>query len=68
MEDKQLMPYINQLGGKAHYLREALEGVMSRIPVEDFDDRPLSELFLLGYACQMNDFFQKNKTDNHGDK
>ena len=66
--DRQLMPYINQLGGKAYYLREALEGVMSRIPVEDFDDRPLSELFLLGYACQMNDFFQKNKTDNHDDK
>ena len=39
-----------------------------RIPVEDFDDRPLSELFLLGYACQMNVFFQKNKTDNHDDK
>lgn len=30
--------------------------VISRISVEDFNNEPLSELYLLGYSCQLQAF------------
>lgn len=38
--------------------------------MEDFNDKPLDELYLLGYASQRQEFFtsRKNKTAGDGEE
>ncbi len=70
--DRQLRPYYQRLGVRANHYREEMNEVLSRIPREEFSNKPLSELYLLGYACQMQQFQdekkermnQKNKLEN----
>ena len=33
--------------------------LIARIPAEQFNDQPLTELYLLGYACQRAEFYKK---------
>ena len=33
--------------------------LIARIPADQFSDQPLTELYLLGYACQRAEFFKK---------
>ena len=37
--------------------------LIARIPVEQFNDQPLTELYLLGYTCQRAEFFKKADTN-----
>jgi CRISPR-associated protein Csd1 len=47
-------PSLSRLGGRAKYLKDLLDEVMSKFdPIEDFNmDKPLSGEFLLGYHSQ----------------
>lgn len=55
--DQALIPYIVRLESRGNsYGRKGMEAVISRIPTEQFTNEPLTELFLLGYACQMEQF------------
>ena len=58
---KQLEPYLERLikANKSVYANEQMLKLISRIPMEEFNDQPLTELYLLGYACQRADFFKK---------
>ena len=38
--------------------------ILARIPTSEFNDQPLSELYLLGYACQRAEFFKKADSEN----
>ena len=41
--------------------------LIDRIPLEEFNDQPLSELYLLGYASQRQAFF-KDAASKSGDQ
>ncbi|SES30003.1 type I-C CRISPR-associated protein Cas8c/Csd1 [Salipaludibacillus aurantiacus] len=54
-----LQPYQARLGPKAGYLSSLIDDVASRIAIEDFNNKPLSEKYLLGFYSQRHDLFQK---------
>lgn len=66
----KLLPYLQRLGDKANNLKIGLNEVVSQISPENFNNAPLSEIYLLGYATQMNVFYEemrkhvKNNTDS----
>ncbi|MGX8710306.1 type I-C CRISPR-associated protein Cas8c/Csd1 [Caproiciproducens sp. R1] len=59
----QLLPYLQKLGDRGKRYREELNEVISRIPLSEFSNAPLSEIYLLGYACQMQKFHE-DKQEN----
>lgn len=63
---KQLEPYLERAikAGKEPYASILMLQVLDRIPVSDFNDKPLSELYLLGYASQRAEFFKKADSEN----
>lgn len=58
---KQLEPYLERLikARKSTYASDLMLQIIARIPAEQFNDQPLTELYLLGYACQRAEFFKK---------
>lgn len=62
---KQLEPYLERLikANKSTYASDLMLQLIARIPAEQFSDQPLTELYLLGYACQREDFFEKAKAN-----
>lgn len=62
---KQLAPYLERLikARKSTYANDLMLQLLARIPPEQFSDQPLTELYLLGYACQRADFFKKTNAD-----
>ena len=58
-----LSPYLQRMNRTAYGLKEKLvsemQEVASRIPVEEFNNSPLSELYLLGYDSQLREFYQR---------
>lgn len=51
-----LLPYLQKLGPRGSRYRDELSGVIAAIKKDDFTNEPLSEIYLLGYACQMQRF------------
>jgi CRISPR-associated protein Csd1 len=56
---ESLSPYLQRLGKRGARYREELNEVISKIAKEDFTNEPLNELYLLGYACQMQKFHEE---------
>ncbi|NLJ30522.1 MAG: type I-C CRISPR-associated protein Cas8c/Csd1 [Clostridiales bacterium] len=72
-----LSPYLLRLGSRGSRYRDELNEVISKIDLKNFTNDPLNEIYLLGYACQMQKFNEemreasKNKkvdTDAEGEK
>lgn len=63
---KQLEPYLERLikENKSTYANDLMLQLISRIPMEQFNEQPLTELYLLGYACQREEFFKKKADKN----
>ena len=63
---KQLEPYLERLikAKKNTFSSDLMLQLIARIPAEQFNDQPLTELYLLGYACQRADFFRKKAKNN----
>lgn len=60
-----LLPYQARLGENVWYFNKLLDEVGSRINMEDFNNRPLSGKYLLGFYSQRQDLYQKkDKTVN----
>ena len=61
---KQLEPYLERLikARKSTYAGDLMLQLIARIPADQFNDQPLTELYLLGYACQRAEFFKKADT------
>lgn len=51
-----LLPYLQKMGSVVSRQREELNHVIAQIPKEEFNNDPLDEIYLLGYACQMDQF------------
>ena len=62
---KQLEPYLERLvkARKSTYASDLMLQLIARIPTEQFNDQPLTELYLLGYACQRAEFYKKTDTN-----
>lgn len=58
---EKLIPYLNRLGRISDNRRDEMLDVISRIKLEDFNNKPLTEVYLLGYACQMRAFNEDRK-------
>lgn len=56
-----LQPYQAKLGIKSTYLSKIIDDVASRIPEEKFTNKPLSELYLLGFYSQRHELYQKKE-------
>lgn len=56
-----LQPYQAKMGTEAGYLNRLLDEVGSKLSLEDFTDKPLSGLYLLGFYSQRNDLYTSKK-------
>ena len=54
-----LQPYQAKMGGKSTYFTKQIDDIASRISPEDFNNKPLSEKYLLGFYSQRYDLYQK---------
>lgn len=54
-----LQPYQAKLGAKAIYLSKLIDEVASQIDFNDFNNKPLSGKYLLGFYSQRYDLYQK---------
>jgi CRISPR-associated protein Csd1 len=56
-----LQPYQARLGEKVWYYNKLIDEIGSKIKIEDFNNKPLSGRYLLGYYSQRNDLYQKRE-------
>ncbi|HHY72196.1 MAG TPA: type I-C CRISPR-associated protein Cas8c/Csd1 [Bacillus bacterium] len=58
---ESLQPYQAKLGTKGLYLSKLIDEVASRINYDDFNNKPLSGKYLLGFYSQRHDLYQKKE-------
>ncbi|MBH5316964.1 type I-C CRISPR-associated protein Cas8c/Csd1 [Paenibacillus sp. GSMTC-2017] len=58
-----LQPYQARLGRKATDLNKIIDEVGSRLPIDEFNNKPLTGLYLLGYYSQRHELYQKKDKD-----
>lgn len=58
---ENLQPYQVRLGTKGIYYSKIMDEVASRIQLEDFNNKPLSGKYLLGYYSQRHELYQKKE-------
>ena len=63
-----LQPYQMRLGGRAIYYNRLIDTVGDLIKPEDFTNRPLSELYLLGFYSQRHDLYTRKLSATDQDK
>ncbi|MGN7402021.1 type I-C CRISPR-associated protein Cas8c/Csd1 [Cytobacillus praedii] len=64
-----LQPYQARLGEKVWYYNKLIDEVGSKLKPEDFNNKPLSGKYLLGFYSQRHDLYQKkDKTNGEGNK
>nr|WP_295971214.1 type I-C CRISPR-associated protein Cas8c/Csd1 [uncultured Bacillus sp.] len=56
-----LQPYQARLGTKARYLSGLIDEVADRINFDEFNNRPLSGKYLLGFYSQRHELYQKKE-------
>lgn len=63
-----LQPYQARLGSRANHFSKLIDEVASRIKYKDFNNKPLTGKFLLGFYSQRHDLYQKkeNKEKTEG--
>ncbi|WP_127573148.1 type I-C CRISPR-associated protein Cas8c/Csd1 [Paenibacillus xylaniclasticus] len=59
-----LLPYQVRLGTKAIRWSKIIDEIGSRIKPEDFNNKPLSDLYLLGFYSQRHELYQKANSSN----
>ncbi len=66
---KQLAPYLERLirSEKSTFVNELMLQLIDRIPAEQFNNQSLTELYLLGYASQREEFFKKANTNTEAE-
>lgn len=56
-----LQPYQAKLGTKGIYLTKLIDEIAAKFQLEDFNNKPLSELYLLGFYSQRHALYQKKE-------
>ena len=59
-----ILPYQMRLGNRGTYFSRLIDDIASRISLEDFNNKPLSGKYLLGFYSQRYDLYQKNDQKN----
>jgi CRISPR-associated protein Csd1 len=59
-----LQPYQARLGTKGTYLSKIIDEVASRIPIDQFNNKPLSGVYLLGFYSQRHELYQKKENND----
>lgn len=57
-----LQPYQAKLGIKANYLSRIIDEISDQFTVEDFNNKPLTEKYLLGFYSQRRELYKKKET------
>ncbi|AIQ62817.1 CRISPR-associated protein Cas8 [Paenibacillus stellifer] len=60
-----LQPHQARLGAKSGYLSSLIDEVASRIPIGEFNNKPLSGKYLLGYYSQRHELYQKKDKEQN---
>lgn len=61
---KAIQPYKARLGDKSVFYTKMIDEILSKIEFEDFNDKPLKSVYLLGYSSQRQELYtKKQKTD-----
>jgi CRISPR-associated protein Csd1 len=63
-----LQPYMAKLGARATFWTKIIDEVGARIPPEEFNNKPLSHLYLLGFYSQRHALYQKRKENGSDQK
>lgn len=64
---QKLTPYLNRMranGVSRDKRYSTLQELVGQLGAENYTNKPLNELYLLGYACQMMDFREENAAYN----
>lgn len=64
---ENLQPYQQKLGNQGIYFSSLLDEVASKIHYNDFNNKPLSGKFLLGFYSQRHALYQKRTEKNEGE-
>lgn len=66
---RQTMPYLENLikNGRSTYANDLMLKLIDRIPADEFNNEPLSELYMLGYASQRAEFMKKSNSKEEND-
>lgn len=58
-----LQPYQARLGARGNDLSKLIDEAASKLTPEEFNNKPLSEKYLLGFYSQRHDLYEKKKND-----
>ncbi|PLR77433.1 type I-C CRISPR-associated protein Cas8c/Csd1 [Bacillus sp. V3-13] len=61
---ESLQPYQARLGTKGLYLSKLIDEVASKIDFTDFNNKPLSGKYLLGFYSQRHELYQKKESND----
>lgn len=62
----QIQPYLVRIGDKAFFYNKLFEEIMSRFEADQFNDQPLTGLFLMGYYNQREDLYTSKQVKEAG--
>ncbi|UTR13107.1 type I-C CRISPR-associated protein Cas8c/Csd1 [Salipaludibacillus sp. LMS25] len=62
---ESLQPYQAKLGTKATYLSKLIDEISDQFSVEDFNNTPLTEKYLLGFYSQRRDLYKKKEEETN---
>ncbi|WP_340002197.1 type I-C CRISPR-associated protein Cas8c/Csd1 [Oceanobacillus sp. FSL K6-0127] len=65
---ESLQPYQAKLGTKATYLSRMIDEISDQFNIEDFNNKPLSEKYLLGFYSQRRELYKKKETTNESEE
>ncbi len=60
---RSLQPYQARLGTKATYLSKTIDEIASKFNVNEFNNKPLSGKYLLGFYSQRHELYQKKENN-----
>ncbi|GAB3808043.1 type I-C CRISPR-associated protein Cas8c/Csd1 [Virgibacillus kimchii] len=60
---ESLQPYQAKLGTKAAYLSKMIDEISDQFNIEDFNNKPLSEKYLLGFYSQRRELYKKKESN-----
>lgn len=58
---KAIQPYKARLGDKSVFYTKMIDEILSKIEFEDFNDKPLKSVYLLGYSSQRQELYTKKQ-------
>lgn len=61
---ENIQPYLIRLGNRATRFTKIMDEVASKIKFEDFNDKPLSPLYLLGFYSQRQELYKKHDNND----